>query len=48
MSVLRPFRASDLFKFNNMYVIIYCRAYAFDFRSTSNLDIWTETVNVKP
>lgn len=43
MSILRPFRAIDLFKFNNMYVLV-CFIVQNAECSQSNLDIWTETV----
>ena len=44
MSVLRPFRASDMFKFNNMYVYSEYQPSNHSLTRASNLDIWTETV----
>jgi hypothetical protein len=44
MSILRPFHVADLFKFNNMSVVL-CIGVPSSHRSVgSNLDIWTETV----
>jgi hypothetical protein len=48
MSIIRPFRADDLFRLNNMCVLCVGRpvfiANLFFFALPSNLDIWTETV----
>jgi hypothetical protein len=45
MSVLRPFRATDMFKFNNMYVNTLDLLLLSLTGLASNLDIWTETVH---
>ena len=47
MSIIRPFRADDLFKFNNMCVPQSTKHWFLLSHNTpipSNLDIWTETV----
>jgi hypothetical protein len=46
MSVLRPFRATDMFKFNNMYVNVLGLLLLSLTGLASNLDIWTETVHL--
>lgn len=44
MSILRPFKASDMFKFNNVYVGSLIDKH-LPHTIYSNLDVWTETVN---
>lgn len=43
MSILRSFKASDMFKFNNVYVGSLISKH-IPHTIYSNLDVWTETV----